>query len=63
MVDAEMIFGLIGVLALQADVTLKTVSEQPGHRTTGIRVDIYSHLTPEMAGDAVEKVSALIVGS
>jgi integrase len=49
-------------LALQADVPLKTVSEQLGHRTTAITADIYSHVTPEMAADAVEKVSALIVG-
>jgi integrase len=49
-------------LALQADVPLKAVSEQLGHRTTAITADIYSHVTPEMAADAVEKVSALIVG-
>jgi integrase len=49
-------------LALQADVPLKTVSEQLGHRTTAITADIYSHVRPEMAADAVEKVSALIVG-
>jgi hypothetical protein len=30
-------------------------------RAYAITADIYSHVTPEMAADAVEKVSALIV--
>ncbi len=35
-------------LALQAEVSLKVVSERLGHTTTAITADVYSHVTPGM---------------
>lgn len=47
-------------LALEAGVHPKLVSEQLGHGSVGFTLDRYSHVTPAMASDAVERVAQLI---
>jgi integrase len=49
-------------IALQAGVAAKIVSERPGHATTAITLDTYSHVSPTMGTDAAEKVAGLIFG-
>jgi len=46
-------------LALQAGVHPKVVSERLGHATTGITLDIYSHVQPELDAQAATRVAAL----
>ena len=46
-------------LALQAGVHPKVVSERLGHATTGITLDIYSHVQPELDAQAATTVAAL----
>lgn len=47
-------------LALRAGVHPKVVSERLGHATTGITLDIYSHVAPELDHQAAEKVAGLL---
>jgi len=49
-------------LALEAGVHPKVVSEQLGHSTVAITLDLYSHVSPTMAADAVERVSGAVFG-
>lgn len=46
-------------LALQAGVHPKVVSERLGHATTGITLDIYSHVQPELDASAATTVAQL----
>lgn len=45
---------------LAAGVHPKIASERLGHSTTGITLDLYSHVMPEMQADAAEQVDAAI---
>jgi integrase len=47
-------------LALEAGVHPKVVQEQLGHHSVSFTLDRYSHVTPVMANDGVEKVAALL---
>ena len=49
--------------ALTAGLPLEVVSDRLGHRTTAITADVYSHVQPEVQGDAAERVAALFAGS
>lgn len=46
-------------LALEAGVHPKIVSERLGHATTGITLDLYSHVTPSMDEQAAETIAGL----
>ncbi len=46
-------------LALQAGIHPKVVSERLGHATTGITLDVYSHVQPEMDAEAASAVAKL----
>jgi integrase len=46
-------------LALQAGIHPKVVSERLGHATTGITLDIYSHVQPELDAHAATTVADL----
>lgn len=46
-------------LALEAGVHPKIVSERLGHATTGITLDLYSHVAPSMDEQAAEAVAGL----
>lgn len=46
-------------LALQAGIHPKVVSERLGHATTGITLDVYSHVQPEMDARAATEVAKL----
>jgi len=46
-------------LALQAGIHPKVVSERLGHATTGITLDIYSHVQPELDAHAATAVAEL----
>lgn len=46
-------------LALQAGIHPKVVSERLGHATTGITLDIYSHVQPELDAQAATTVAQL----
>ena len=46
-------------LALQAGVHPKVVSERLGHATTGITLDLYSHVQPELDAQAATAVAQL----
>ncbi|GMU79339.1 MAG: hypothetical protein AMXMBFR46_21310 [Acidimicrobiia bacterium] len=50
-------------LALQAGVHPKVVSERLGHATTGITLDIYSHVQPELDAQAATTVANLFRAS
>ena len=59
-----LVFGTLGdrfgrKLALQAGVHPKVVSERLGHATTGITLDIYSHVQPELDAQAATTVAQL----
>jgi integrase len=47
-------------LALQAGVPMKVVQEQLGHASLAITGDIYSHVSEDLARDAIEKVMAAV---
>ena len=47
-------------VALKAGVHPKVVSERLGHATVGITLDLYSHVTPSIAGDAADVVASKI---
>ena len=47
-------------LALQNGIPIKVVQEQLGHASLGITSDIYSHVSEDLARDAVEKVMAAV---
>jgi integrase len=46
-------------LALQAGIHPKVVSERLGHATTGITLDLYSHVQPELDASAATTVAQL----
>ena len=46
-------------LALQAGIHPKVVSERLGHATTGITLDLYSHVQPELDASAASTVAQL----
>ena len=46
-------------LALQAEIHPKVVSERLGHATTGITLDVYSHVQPELDARAASEVAKL----
>jgi integrase len=46
--------------ALAAGVHVKVVSEQLGHSTVALTLDVYSHVIPALAEDAAERVAALL---
>ena len=46
-------------LALQAGIHPKVVSERLGHATTGITLDVYSHVQPEIDAQAASTVAKL----
>ncbi len=48
---------------LAAGVHPKVASEQLGHSTIGITLDLYSHVMPGMQADAAEQVDAAIRGA
>jgi integrase len=47
-------------MALAAGVHPKIVQERLGHAGIGITLDIYSHVTAGLHGDAAEKVAGLV---
>jgi integrase len=49
-------------LALQAGVHPKIVSERLGHSTVAFTLDVYSHATPHMQGEAAERIGNLVRG-
>ncbi|HJW76024.1 MAG TPA: tyrosine-type recombinase/integrase [Thermoleophilia bacterium] len=49
-------------LALQAGVHPKVVSEMLRHSTVSITLDLYSHVTPTLQKDAVDKLEAALRG-
>ena len=50
-------------MALAAGVHPKVVQERPGHANISITLDVYSHVTEGLHGDAAEKVAALVFGA
>jgi integrase len=50
-------------LALSAGVHPKVVQERLGHAAIGITLDVYSHVTAGLHGDAAEKVAGLVFGA
>jgi integrase len=50
-------------LALKAGVHPKIVSDRLGHATVGIRLDLYSHVTPAIACGAADVVAEQIFGA
>ena len=49
-------------LALAAGVSPKIISEQLGHASVAVTLDVYSHVLPHMQDAAAEKVQALLAG-
>ena len=49
-------------MALVAGVHPKVVQERLGHANIGITLDVYSHVTAGLHGDAAERVAALVFG-
>ncbi len=47
-------------LALAAGIHPNVVSERPGHATTKLTLDTYSHVTPHMQDQAGEQFANLI---
>lgn len=47
-------------LALTAGVPAKVVSEQLGHATSALTLDVYSHVLPHLQAEAAERVAALL---
>ena len=47
--------------ALAAGIPAKVVSEQLGHATIGITLDVYSHVIPGMDAQAADAVASLIL--
>jgi integrase len=50
-------------MMLKNNINAKIVSEMLGHASTAITMDLYSHVTPTMQQDAVDKLDNLIFGS
>ncbi len=48
--------------ALASGVPTKVVSERLGHATTGITLDLYSHVMPGMDEQAARTIATLILG-
>ena len=49
-------------LALEAGIDPKVVSERLGHATTGITLDLYSHVQPELDAQVATTVAHLFSG-
>ena len=49
-------------IALSAGVHARIVSEQLGHSSVSVTLDVYSHAVPPMAEHAAAEVAALIFG-
>jgi integrase len=47
-------------LALESGIPMRVVQEQLGHATLDITANLYSHVTEDLARDAVEKVAAAV---
>jgi len=47
-------------LALESGIAMKVVSEQLGHANLAITADTYSHVSPDLARNAVEVVAAAV---
>jgi integrase len=47
-------------IALRAGVPAKVVSEVLGHASTGITLNLYSHVAPSMLEESAATVAALI---
>ncbi len=45
-------------LALAAGVSVKVVSEQPGHASSAFTLDVYAHVLPHMRAEAAVRVEA-----
>jgi integrase len=43
-------------LALSSGVPIKVISEQLGHASSALTMDVYSHVSPDMQEEAVRKV-------
>jgi integrase len=50
-------------LALQAGEHPKIVQERLGHANVSITLDVYSHVSEGLHGDAADRVAGLIFGS
>ncbi len=50
-------------LALAAGVHPKVVQERLGHANISITLDVYSHVTASLHGDAAEKVACIVFGT
>ena len=50
------------LVALEAGIDIKIVSEQLGHSTTRITQDLYQHVRHQVHADSAEKVVALLPG-
>ncbi len=50
-------------LLLRAGVPAKIVSERLGHATTGVTLDLYSHVLPDMQNQAAEAMSRVLASS
>jgi integrase len=50
-------------MMLKNNINAKIVSEMLGHASTAITMDLYSHVSPTMQQDAVDKLDSLIFGS
>jgi len=49
-------------LLIQAGVPIVTVSARLGHARASQTLDVYSHVLPEMQGDAADRLGALLAG-
>jgi integrase len=47
-------------LLLSAGVPAKVVSERLGHATVAITMDLYTHVLPDMQGDAADAMSRIV---
>ena len=45
---------------LQADTSIKAVSERFGHRKTSITLDTYAHVLPDMQDRAIDAIDAAL---
>lgn len=50
-------------ICLENNINPKVVSELLGHASTGITMDLYSHVSPTMQRDAVTKIDSFVFGS
>ena len=50
-------------MALESGIAMKVVSDNLGHSSIRITLDVYSHISPPLAADAVNKVADAIFTS